>query len=555
MVMMINKTSQTARFRCNTSEVGRSGPVLNRRRSPYRKEAPSDVLYALALGGRVSLEVDFVSNQAMREGSHEADLVRMQAHKKDADQPSISSVLHGADIETCYDTIVVGAGPAGLFLASELGKRGLRVLIVGNDAPIVNNYGVWSDEFEALGLSHTLECTWPDAACYFGEGREVRVGRGYGRVSRRKLRQHLLTLCKEAGVAFMDAEVTNIEVQPSMTQSSVTTTSGSSINARLVTVAAGAAAGKFLKYEEGAPTVAAQTAYGIEAEVEGYNKAYLPDAITFMDFRRHHSGVWNESAQQLEAGKHPAAGDGMWGSSNEVPSFLYAMPLGGNRVFLEETCLVAKPALPFSVLKRRLERRMRAVGIKVLKVHEEEWSYIPVGGPLPVEDQSVAAFGAAASLIHPATGFSVSRSFREAPRVADEIQAAIKEGLPVPLAAKRVWQQLWPSERRAQGAFHVFGMELLASFDLKSTNNFFDTFFRLPSFYWRGFLASKLTPTDLVGFALFTFLIAGLDIKLRLVQHLITDPAGVYLYHAYKAFLSKPDSTEEKNVAVQKNDV
>jgi hypothetical protein len=62
-----------------------------------------------------------------------------------------------------------------------------------------------------------------------------------------------------------------------------------------------------------------------------------------------------------------------------------------------------------------------------------------------------------------------------------------------------------------QGAFHVFGMELLASFDLKSTTSFFDTFFRLPSFYWRGFLASKLTPTDLVGFALFTFLIAGMS--------------------------------------------
>ena len=34
-----------------------------------------------------------------------------------------------------------------------------------------------------------------------------------------------------------------------------------------------------------------------------------------------------------------------------MPSFLYAMPMqGGTRVFLEETCLVAKPALPFAVL-------------------------------------------------------------------------------------------------------------------------------------------------------------------------------------------------------------
>ena len=49
----------------------------------------------------------------------------------------------------------------------------------------------------------------------------------------------------------------------------------------------------------------------------------------------------------------------------QVPSFLYAMPLGGNRVFLEETCLVARPPMPFATLKRRLERRCKALGIKV----------------------------------------------------------------------------------------------------------------------------------------------------------------------------------------------
>ncbi len=43
----------------------------------------------------------------------------------------------------------------------------------GRDTPFVNNYGVWEDEFKELGLAHTLEYTWPDAVCYFGEGREV----------------------------------------------------------------------------------------------------------------------------------------------------------------------------------------------------------------------------------------------------------------------------------------------------------------------------------------------------------------------------------------------
>jgi lycopene epsilon-cyclase len=39
--------------------------------------------------------------------------------------------------------------------------------------PVVNNYGVWMDEYSELGMAHTLERTWPDALCYFGEGKEV----------------------------------------------------------------------------------------------------------------------------------------------------------------------------------------------------------------------------------------------------------------------------------------------------------------------------------------------------------------------------------------------
>ena len=58
-------------------------------------------------------------------------------------------------------------------------QLGLAVLIgvrdVGRDAPFVNNYGVWEDEFKELGLRDTLEYIWPDALCYFGEDREVGV--------------------------------------------------------------------------------------------------------------------------------------------------------------------------------------------------------------------------------------------------------------------------------------------------------------------------------------------------------------------------------------------
>lgn len=38
--------------------------------------------------------------------------------------------------------------------------------------------------------------------------------------------------------------------------------------------------------------------------------------------------------------------------------------------------------------------------LQVVKVEEEEWSYIPVGGPLPKTGQTITAFGAAANLVH-----------------------------------------------------------------------------------------------------------------------------------------------------------
>ena len=84
-----------------------------------------------------------------------------------------------------------------------------------------------------------------------------------------------------------------------------------------------------------------------------------------------------------------------------------------------------------------------------------------------------------------------------------------------------------------QAAFHVFGMELLCQLDLQHTNQFFGTFFRLPTFFWRGFLGSTLSSVQLLAFAMITYMIAPLGIKAALVAHLTTHPAGVYLLRVY----------------------
>ena len=84
-----------------------------------------------------------------------------------------------------------------------------------------------------------------------------------------------------------------------------------------------------------------------------------------------------------------------------------------------------------------------------------------------------------------------------------------------------------------QAAFHVFGMELLARLDLRDTNAFFSTFFRLPDFFWRGFLSSSLTSAQLIVFSLLTFAKAPTGIQLALMHHLIMHPAGSYLIRHY----------------------
>ncbi|KAK9865447.1 hypothetical protein WJX84_007368 [Apatococcus fuscideae] len=126
-----------------------------------------------------------------------------------------------------------------------------------------------------------------------------------------------------------------------------------------------------------------------------------------------------------------------------------------------------------------------------------------------------------------------SRSLREAPGLAKEVSEILQQDLTIEETAQNVWNALWPPRKRRQAAFHVFGMELLALMDLEATNNFFATFFNLPPFFWRGFLGSTLSSSQLIAFALVTFVLAPFSIKARLVWHLIANPAGGYMISQY----------------------
>lgn len=59
----------------------------------------------------------------------------------------LKPIYVGDDI---LDLVVIGCGPAGLALAAESAKLGIKVGLIGPDLPFTNNYGVWEDEFKGI---------------------------------------------------------------------------------------------------------------------------------------------------------------------------------------------------------------------------------------------------------------------------------------------------------------------------------------------------------------------------------------------------------------------
>ena len=55
--------------------------------------------------------------------------------------------------------------------------------------------------------------------------------------------------------------------------------------------------------------------------------------------------------------------------------------------------------------------------------------------------------------MHPATGYSITRSLREAPALAADIQAILARGLPLGATAEATWHALWTPEKRRQVPF------------------------------------------------------------------------------------------------------
>jgi lycopene cyclase-like protein len=381
---------------------------------------------------------------------------------------------------------VLGAGPAALAIAAELGGRGLRVAALAPQDPAsswINTYGIWAQEVDDLGLGHLLSHRWADTVSHFGAGGPstgesaatagtIRHGRDYGLFNKTALQEHWLALCAQASVSWHRGKATGIAHDG--TGSTVTTSAGEELQARLVVDATGHEPVFVRRGSDGA--VAGQAAYGIVGRFSA--DPIAQGQFVFMDYRPDHLS----EAERLEP-----------------PTFLYAMDLGEGVFFVEETSLALAPPMPFPTLQARLHRRLAHRGVAVREVLHEEFCLFPMNPPLPDLKQRVVGFGGAGGMVHPASGYMVGGLLRRAPDLADAIACALEGGLEGQALAAAAWAGLWSPALRWKHAFFRFGLEKLMRFDEARLRHHFATFFQLPSEQWTGFLTNTLEPAELLG--------------------------------------------------------
>lgn len=393
----------------------------------------------------------------------------------------------------------MGAGPAALCIVAELVEQNLAVTAIASqapDQPWPNTYGIWAEELESLGLASLLGHRWTNTVSYFGNGLGdddsalVNHHFDYGLFDQDALQKAFLERCSEVTWRIETAE----EVRVLGATTEVFCKSGSVYRARVVIDASGHRS-RFIQRPYLGP-VAEQAAYGV---VGRFSAPPVEDAqFVLMDFRPDHL-----TKEEI----------------TEPPSFLYAMDFGEGVFFVEETSLACAPPLSFSTLKKRLHARLAHRGVEIKEVIHEEHCLFPMNLPLPDRTQPVLAFGGAASMVHPASGYMVGALLRRAPTLASQLAVALSKepALDSASLAREGWKSLWTRELIQRHRLYQFGLRRLMSFDEARLRHFFATFFRLPREDWSGFLANTLPLPRLLMVMLKLFSISPWQVRFGMI--------------------------------------
>ena len=397
------------------------------------------------------------------------------------------------------DILILGSGPAALCLASELAKQNLVIMGISTKSPHEkweNTYGIWASELEELGLESLLSHRWSKTVSFFGDGTKDKGNNptkhkyDYGLINQEAFQNELLKKCK--GIQWLNETAKLIISENKISE--VVCYSGLKLKARLVIDASGHKS-KFIKRPL-LKELAQQAAYGI------VGKFSIPpvskDQFVLMDFRSDHL-----TDQELSSS----------------PSFLYAMDLGNETYFVEETSLASYPAFSKENLKKRLLSRLNNKNIKVQEIFHEENCLFPMNLPLPYKNQSVLGFGGAASMVHPASGYMIGSLLRRAPLLAEKLSIFLKESNYSSLElASKGWSVLWPYELTQRHKLYQYGLQRLMSFDESRLRCFFSNFFKLSTKEWVGFLTNTLPLPKLVYVMSKMFINSPLKVKLGMLN-------------------------------------
>jgi len=357
------------------------------------------------------------------------------------------------------DVLVVGAGPGGMALAGACRSVGLTtgLLDPAPQRPWLPTYGMWSRE---LPVDLPASVVAARAA-----GRAIAV-------TEHDLGWEYAVLDVPALHSYLSDRLTGVDVRVGRAVGSpergvVALADGSRIRASVVVDAAGRWRPLAATKKRGIP--AEQTAYGLVLDEGAVASLVAPQEALFMDWRSDH-------------------GDSGW------PTFLYAIPLGGGRVLVEETSLARRPGLPLATLRRRLHARLERRGVSIPKdVRDEKVSFRV--DDLRHDGPGVLGFGAAAPLIHPATGYSLAASLRLAPQVAEAIAAHLPDPGRALMAAQKT---VWSPSALAIHRFRRIGLEALLRMPPDEVPNFFERFFALPEEHRWTYLTAR---DDVLGTA------------------------------------------------------
>jgi lycopene beta-cyclase len=348
------------------------------------------------------------------------------------------------DVDRDPDVLVVGGGPAGRALAAAVAGRGLQTVLLdpAPEAPWRATYGCWAEELPAHLPASVVATRAAGRAIALSEHR---LGWDYAVLDVPALRAHLDGELARHGVEVRAGRATGWEA------GAVRLAGGEELRAAVVVDAGGHR--QPLRAGDRHGSAAEQTAAGVVVDEATAAPLVTPGEALFMDWRPDH-------------------GEDGW------PTFLYGIPLGGGAVLLEETSLARRPGLPLPVLRRRLHARLARHGIAAPPDAATESVRFPVDSPRH-HTHGVLAFGAAAPLVHPASGFSVATSLRLAPAVADAIAAAPARNPAKSIAAAR--SVVWPRGAAAVHRFRRVGLEALLRMPPAEVPAFFETFFALPA--------------------------------------------------------------------------